>query len=71
VATKVGDNNYLVKDGYNGYLVPCKEVESVAEKLEFLSESEKRRREFGKNSLTIIENEFSRTKFTDRYLGLF
>ncbi len=71
VATRVGDNNYLVKDGYNGFLVPCKEVESVAEKLEFLSESERRRREFGKNSMAIIENEFSRAKFTDKYLGLF
>jgi glycosyltransferase involved in cell wall biosynthesis len=71
VATKVGDNGYLVKDGFNGYLVPCKDVESIVEKLEYLSESEERRMEFGRNSRTIIERDFSQTKFIDSYLRLF
>lgn len=71
VATKVGDNSYLVKDGFNGYLVPCKYVESIVEKLEYLSESEERRMEFGRNSRTIIERDFSQTKFIDSYIGLF
>ncbi|HEY5122576.1 MAG TPA: glycosyltransferase family 4 protein [Ignavibacteria bacterium] len=71
VATKVGDNGYLVKDGFNGYLVPCKDVKSIVEKLEYLSESEDRRREFGRNSRTIIERDFSQTKFIDSYIRLF
>lgn len=71
VATKVGDNHFLVKDGINGYLVPCKNVEAIAEKLEYLSESEERRSEFGRNSRSIIENDFSKAKLVESYIRLF
>ena len=26
VATNVGDNQYLIKDDYNGFLVPCRDI---------------------------------------------
>lgn len=71
VATNVGDNSYLVKGGFNGYLVPCKDVDLIVEKLEYLSESEERRKEFGRNSQIIIERDFSQTKFIDSYIRLF
>ena len=71
VATNVGDNNYLIKDGYNGYLVPCKDVNSIVDRLEYLSESEDARKEFGKNSLSVIESSFSATKLLENYLSLF
>ena len=38
VATDVGDNKYLVKDGFNGYLSACKDIDSIVEKLEYLIE---------------------------------
>jgi glycosyltransferase involved in cell wall biosynthesis len=71
VATNVGDNNYLIKDGYNGYLVPCKDVNSIVKRLEYLSESEEARNEFGKNSLNVIESSFSGTRLLENYLSLF
>ncbi len=71
VATNVGDNNYLIKDGYNGFLVPCKDVNSIVDRLEYLSESEEARKEFGKNSLNVIESSFSGTKLLENYLSLF
>lgn len=71
VATDVGDNNYLVKNGYNGYLVPCKDVDTIVSKLEYLSGSEEVRKEFGKNSIKVVETEFSKMKLLDSYLNLF
>jgi glycosyltransferase involved in cell wall biosynthesis len=71
VATDVGDSNYLIKDGFNGYLVPCKDVSLITTKLEYLMESKNTRNEFGKNSRSIIENEFSRAKLLQNYLEVF
>lgn len=71
VATDVGDNRYLVKNGQNGYLVQSKDIEAIVNKLECLSESEELRNEFGRNSIKVIETEFSKTKLLESYLSLF
>ena len=71
VATDVGDNKYLVKDGFNGFLVPCKDITRIVEKLELLSGSEDLRNEFGNKSRILIENEFSQEKMLENYLNLF
>jgi glycosyltransferase involved in cell wall biosynthesis len=71
VATDVGDNSYLIKDGHNGFIVPCKDVNKIVQKLEYLSCSEDTRNEFGKNSLSVVELEFSKRKFLESYLSLF
>ena len=71
VATNVGDNPYLIKNAYNGFIVPPKNVKIIASKLEFLSDFEDIRREFGKNSKKIIEEEFSEKKLLENYLELF
>jgi glycosyltransferase involved in cell wall biosynthesis len=71
VATNVGDNSYLIKNGHNGYLVPCKDVNTIVDKLEYLSGSEEVRNEFGKNSIKVVETEFSKIKLLDNYLSLF
>jgi len=71
VATNVGDNNYLVKDGFNGFLVPSRDIEKITEKLELLSRSLTMRKDFGRNSLTLIKREFSNEKLLENYLKLF
>ena len=71
IATDVGDNKYLVKDGFNGYLIPCKDVDGIAEKLTLLSKSEDLRNDFGKKSRLLIEDKFSQEKFLEHYLNLF
>jgi glycosyltransferase involved in cell wall biosynthesis len=71
IATDVGDNNYLVKNGHNGYLVPCKDIDTIVSKLEYLSGSEKVRNEFGENSIKVVETEFSKMKLLENYLSLF
>ena len=71
VATNVGDNSYLVKNGKNGFLVPCRDVDTIVDKLEYLSGSADKRNEFGKNSIMVVETEFSKMKLLDSYLSLF
>jgi len=68
VATDVGDNSYLIRNGFNGFLVPCRDEDKIVEKLEYLSGSEDLRREFGGKSRTIIENNFSKEKLLENYL---
>lgn len=71
VATDVGDNRYLIKDGYNGYLVPCKDINMITEKLAFLTESEALRRKYGDFSKSRIRDKFSKGNLLENYLKLF
>jgi glycosyltransferase involved in cell wall biosynthesis len=71
VATDVGDNRYLIKEGYNGFLVPCGKVDLIVEKIGYLINNAEVRMELGKNSHAIIENEFSEVKFVENYFKLF
>jgi glycosyltransferase involved in cell wall biosynthesis len=71
VATDVGDNRYLIKDGFNGFLVPCGNTDLIAEKLEYLVNMDDIRSDFGNNSRSIIENEYSEEKFLENYFKLF
>jgi glycosyltransferase involved in cell wall biosynthesis len=71
VATNVGDNKYLVRDSFNGFLVPCGDIRLIAEKLEHLVSLEDIRKEFGKNSYSIITEEFSEEKLLKHYFSLF
>jgi glycosyltransferase involved in cell wall biosynthesis len=70
IATDVGDNGYLVKDGLNGYLVPVQNVDVTVMKLEILVKSEEMRKTFGTNSNNLVSSEFNEEKFIDGYLGL-
>jgi len=71
VATEVGDNRYLIKNSYNGYLVPCKNLGLLVQKLGYLCESDEKRLLFGRNSRAIIEKDFSMAKLVENYVNLF
>ena len=70
VATDAGDGRYLVKDGSNGYIVPCRDIKMIVEKLHYLLNNENIRVDFGMKSYSIIETEFSEAKLIDNYLKL-
>ena len=70
VATDVGDSSYLVRDGINGFIFQCRDVDKASEKLDWLVNNEKPRIEFGNNSYSIIKSEFSETKLLDNYRNL-
>jgi glycosyltransferase involved in cell wall biosynthesis len=71
IATNVGDNRYLIKDAYNGFIVPCRDIDLIVEKLRYLIKFENVRNEFGNNSHFIIENEFSEERLIENYFKLF
>jgi glycosyltransferase involved in cell wall biosynthesis len=71
IATNVGDNTYLVSNHYNGFIVPCRDIDYIVEKLEYLIKHENVRNEFGNNSLNKMKDEFSEVKLLENYLSLF
>ncbi len=70
IATDVGDNRYLIKDGFNGFLVGLRNVDEIVEKLGLLVKSEVRRNEFGINSRSLIKKEFNEDKLLSNYLDI-
>ena len=70
VATDVGDSRYLVRDGYNGFIVQCRDINVIAEKLDYLVNNENERVGFGNNSYSLIGKEFSESKLIDNYIKL-
>ena len=68
VATNVGDNSYLVKDGANGFLAEKRDVDALAHHLETLITNKNMRQQFGKRSKEILYNYYSLNTFRDRYI---
>jgi glycosyltransferase involved in cell wall biosynthesis len=71
IGTDVGDNRYLIEDGYNGFIVPCMDVEIITERIRYLISNEEIRKEYGANSRLKIEKEFSEIQLLNHYYELF
>lgn len=70
IATNVGDNCHLVKDGVNGFITKTKDVETISAKILELSESLQMRTKMGHKGNDILRTEFSIEKFRESYLSL-
>jgi N,N'-diacetylbacillosaminyl-diphospho-undecaprenol alpha-1,3-N-acetylgalactosaminyltransferase len=71
IGTDVGDNRYLIEDGYNGFIVPCMDVQVITDRILYLLNNEEIRKEYGTNSREKIEKEFSETELMKHYYELF
>ena len=60
-----------VIDGYNGYMIPTKDVGALFEKLDILLGDAKLRQEMGKNSRKYAEENFSIDVVIDRHLNIY
>lgn len=60
-----------VIDGYNGYLIPTKDVDALFEKLDVLLGDAKLRQEMGKNSRKYAEENFSIDVVIERHLKIY
>jgi glycosyltransferase involved in cell wall biosynthesis len=62
VITEDPDNRDWVTDGHNGFIVPVKSPEKLAEKMNVLLENESLRKEFGKRNRKVIleRNDYNR-----------
>lgn len=70
VATNVGDNNYLIKNGVNGFLSEIKNHVALTESLFSLIKDVDLRIEMGKKSKMILMENFSMNQFRSSYLNL-
>jgi glycosyltransferase involved in cell wall biosynthesis len=70
VATDVGDNRYLVQNGFNGFLVGSRDTEAIVDRLSQLVESQQVRNEFGNNGYEKIVRDFSEEKLFRSYEAL-
>jgi glycosyltransferase involved in cell wall biosynthesis len=71
VATKAPGLQELVRDGLNGYLVPIKEPQALAEALARLIDNGYERRRMGKASRKIAEQEFTWEQIAAGYVGVY
>lgn len=67
IATSVGGSEDIIKDGFNGYIVPIGSREMLSEKLLYLLTDDKQRKEMGKNSKQHVELNFSIKKMVSTF----
>ena len=60
-----------VEDGYNGFLVPIKDSQAVADKLEILLNDKKLRQKMGRHSRQIAERDFSLEDVITKHLAIY
>ncbi|MEY8720592.1 glycosyltransferase family 4 protein [Bacteroides stercorirosoris] len=60
-----------VVDGYNGYLIPVKDSDTLAKKLNLLFEYENLRQNMGRNSRILAEKDFSIENVIHRHLEIY
>ncbi|MBN1952334.1 MAG: glycosyltransferase [Bacteroidales bacterium] len=70
IATDVGDNKYMVRDGHNGFITKPGAFQVMAAKLNELIEDPVKRTEFGIKGYELLNSEFSTTKIENQYISL-
>jgi len=60
-----------VVDGWNGYLIPIKDSDTLSEKLSILIDNEELRQEMGRNSRTLAIKDFSIENVVNRHLEIY
>jgi len=70
ITTDVGDNKYLVKENFNGFLIEKYNHKSAAHHLSSLINSYDLRIEMGQNSLNHLKANYSKEKFSNKYYSL-
>jgi glycosyltransferase involved in cell wall biosynthesis len=71
VATRVGGNPELVRDGESGFLVPFRNPGALAEKLAALLSAPDRAREMGARGRRLVESELSLERMADGHGALY
>lgn len=60
-----------VVEGWNGYLIPIKDSDTLSEKLSILIDNEELRQEMGRNSRTLAIRDFSIENVVNRHLEIY
>jgi sugar transferase (PEP-CTERM/EpsH1 system associated) len=71
VATAVGGNMELVKEGFNGGLVPVGDCQALANAILSLLQNERERIRQGKNARQCVSQQFDWSRTVNAYLGVY
>lgn len=71
IATNVGGVPDIIKDGYNGFLVPIKNHTAMAEKMLYLIENKEEIKRMGKNGRKTIEEKFSIKEWAKKIITIY
>ncbi|MFH1772626.1 MAG: glycosyltransferase family 4 protein [Candidatus Omnitrophota bacterium] len=71
IASAIGGNNFLVKDGYNGFLFNPQDPVSLSEKIGLLYNDRNSIVEMGKNARKFVEEEFNYEKFYTNLMAIY
>lgn len=70
VATNVGDNAQLIKQGYNGFISNIKDYKNLAKNLNLLISDNKLKTDMGMHSKELLKSEYSMEQFRKKYLSI-
>jgi len=71
IGTNVGGIPDQIIDGYNGFLVPPRDPEAIAQKILYLVEKPEKSREMGKNARQVVEEKFNIEKRIDKIIEIY
>jgi glycosyltransferase involved in cell wall biosynthesis len=71
IATDVGGNAEIVRDGWNGFVVPVKDSSVLAQKIGYLAEHLDQRKVFGQNSRALWQEKFRDTLMAEKIAGIY
>lgn len=71
LATTVGENPYVIRDGENGFLAAPKDVGRIADRLGLLIQSEQLRRQLGQQARSDWENHYTAARMCREYEAIY
>jgi glycosyltransferase involved in cell wall biosynthesis len=71
VATDAGGNRELILDGKNGYIVPLKDYQAIADKVCYLVNNPKVAKEMGQTGRKMVEDNFSTKRMIEATITLY
>ncbi|WP_026486299.1 glycosyltransferase [Caldanaerobius polysaccharolyticus] len=71
IASNIGGLRKIIEDGYNGFLVPERNPEAIAEKIKMLMSNPELSKEVGINARKTVEEKFSVEIVVKKYLNIY
>ena len=70
IATDVGGNGEIVKDSYNGYIIPKRDQNAISDSFLLLFKDDDKRKTMGENSRQLVKDKFSIETMVQGYINL-
>lgn len=71
IATDINSNSYLIKDGYNGFLISTKDINKALKKIKLLLEDQNLRKNFINHSKKVLDKYFDWRIVIEKYKELY